>query len=149
MHLSSKSYTLDGAVGDTYLPPTQSTLVPNMEPTRPGTGENGPSLQGHPSTSFIFWSQPEKAEEPVSESCAFGDPLRRTSEVKHSSVTYAPNNTTWETESGEVRVSDTYIMRPPSVVRGSPCVRGELRRGRLANVNKIYPIPCLSCCTSK
>lgn len=89
MHLSSRSYTLDGAVGDTYLPPTRAKLVPNVDPTCPGKGESDPSLQ-----------------ESFSESCAFGDSLRRTSEpsqVKHPSVTYTPSNTTWETELEEVR----------------------------------------------
>lgn len=55
-HLLSKSYTLDGAVGDTYFPLAQPKLVPKIDPTCPGKGRGHISLQGQPpSDSFLFW----------------------------------------------------------------------------------------------
>lgn len=88
---SSKSYALDGAVGDTYLLPNQPKLVSNMHPTCPGEGESRSSLQGL-----------------VGESYSSGDSVRCTTEqsqVAYPGVSYTPNNTTLGKDSG---VGDTY-----------------------------------------
>lgn len=109
MHLSSKSYALDGAVGDTYLQFTRSKLVPNVDPTCPGKEESDPSLQ-----------------EPISESCPFVDHVRHTPEpspVKRSSVTHTPDNTTRETELGQAEDA-LYAKCPPAECR-YPGVQGK------------------------
>lgn len=90
---SSKSYTLDGAVGDTYLLPTQSKLLSSTDPTCPGEGGSYFSLQGL-----------------VGESCSSGDSVRCTTEqsqVIYHGVPYTPNNTTFERELGLAKAGDT------------------------------------------
>ncbi|KAI6038414.1 hypothetical protein EDC04DRAFT_2896432 [Pisolithus marmoratus] len=91
-HPFSESYTLDGAVGDTYLPSAQPKLVPNVVlPTWLGEEGYNTSLQ----------------EGPVGESYSFGNSVQYTSEpnrIVQPSATYTPNSATREAGVGLVGV---------------------------------------------
>ncbi|KAI5998895.1 hypothetical protein EDC04DRAFT_3147427 [Pisolithus marmoratus] len=109
----SKSYTLDGAVGDTYMLPPQPKLVCNaVNPTGPGEGGSGPSLPGL-----------------VRESSLFSDSVQNASESKlvHSSVARTPNNATLEAELEPARIGGTCTVLPENAAQV---------------VNRVYEVSC-------
>lgn len=137
MHLSSKSYTLDGAVGNTYLPPTQSVRYP--EKTTPcmlrldieTRTECGPHLSEERRERSI---PPRSAVSPADFLIVDSEP----NQVTYSSVTHTPNNTNRETGLGQAQVS--YCASPKRGTGGDPRVGSELRRGGLTSEDKFYPV---------
>lgn len=124
---SSKSYTLDGAVGDTYLLPTKRKLVSSTDPTCPGEGGSCLSPPGL-----------------VGESHSFGDSVRCTTEqsqVVYDGVTYTSNNTTFERELGLAKVGDTHTGLSQYVVQEAKRVC-EASYGADAPVNETQYASC-------
>lgn len=122
MHLSSKSYALDGAVGDTYLQFTRSVRYPEKTTscmlrldieTRT---QCGPYLSGERRERSIT---PRSAISLVHFLVADPEP----SPVKRSSVTHTPDNTTRETELGQAEDA-LYAKCPPAECR-YPGVQGK------------------------
>ncbi|KAI6111724.1 hypothetical protein EDD16DRAFT_1198574 [Pisolithus croceorrhizus] len=126
MYLLSRSYTLEGAVGDAYFPPAQPQLVPNaMDPTRLVEGMNSPSPRGL-----------------VSRSCSSGDSVQYTSEsypVVHSGVTCMLHNTTCNAELGLSQVDDARIGFPQSVVQETGAPANESRYANCPTTRCLYP----------
>ncbi|KAI6157084.1 hypothetical protein BKA82DRAFT_800781 [Pisolithus tinctorius] len=133
-HLLSKSYTLDGAVGDTYFPLAQpvryypqltSCLFKVSIETRP---QNRPYLSRKRERTHIITRSATirfvpflvAAEALVSESYSFSDSVQcnlEPSQVVHPSVTYMPNYTAWATELGSATPDNSYSMPPQNAVQ--------------------------------
>ncbi|KAI6109026.1 hypothetical protein EDD16DRAFT_1616798 [Pisolithus croceorrhizus] len=126
MHPLSRSYTLDGAVGDTYFPPARPQLVPNaMDPTCLGGRENGPSLPGLVGGSYTF-----------------GDSVHYNSEsnpLVHSCVNYTPSNTTRNAELGSARVEDAYTGLPQNAVQEARTLANGHQYANCLTMQCLYP----------
>ncbi|KAI6164219.1 hypothetical protein EDD17DRAFT_1506705 [Pisolithus thermaeus] len=133
---SSKPYALDGTVENTCLPPVQPKLSFNaVDPTSLGEWGDHSSLQGQPSASLLFWSQPNKTEGLARESYSSSDSVQYISEasqvVHGPSIPYTLNKTTRNAELGLARAGDPYIWVLQDAVHEA---------GAPSNVRNICPI---------
>ncbi|KAI6045428.1 hypothetical protein EDC04DRAFT_58905 [Pisolithus marmoratus] len=115
-HRLGKSCTLDGAVEDTYLPPTRPKLVRNVvDPVCPGEEGSGLSPQGQPSASF----QSDKAEGLGGGSYSVGDSV--------------------QPKLGLARVGDAYTGIPQTAVQEAGAPANATQYANCPTARCLYP----------